>query len=48
LNLEYFWYISGIDDPFEAPKNSELVIDTANKTVEDSANIIIDLIKKYI
>ena len=40
---------TGIDAPFEAPKNANLVIKTENKTIEDSVNevfnFVIDKIK---
>jgi adenylylsulfate kinase len=33
---------TGIDDPYEAPENPEIVCDTANETVEESAQKVID------
>ena len=33
---------TGIDDPYEAPENAEVVCDTANETVEQSAQKVID------
>src|ERR1043166_5076252 len=32
---------TGIDDPYEAPHNAELVIDTVNRTAEDNAELIV-------
>ena len=37
---------TGIDDPYEAPNNPEITIDTTNINIEDSTNIIIDFLKK--
>ena len=33
---------TGIDDPYEAPENAEVVCDTENETVEQSAQKVID------
>ncbi len=33
---------TGIDDPYEAPENPELVLDTANQSPEQSAQQVID------
>ena len=33
---------TGVDDPYEAPVNPEVVCDTANETVEQSAQKVID------
>lgn len=33
--------VTGIDDPYEAPKNSNLIIDNSAMPIEDSANLII-------
>ncbi len=33
---------TGIDDPYEAPENAEVVCDTANESVEESAQKVID------
>ena len=33
---------TGIDDPYEAPENPELVVDTANQSPEESAQQVID------
>ncbi|HEX2058392.1 MAG TPA: adenylyl-sulfate kinase [Actinomycetota bacterium] len=33
---------TGVDDPYEAPLNPEVVCDTANETVEESAQKVID------
>ncbi len=35
---------TGIDDPYEAPENAELVINTTGKTVNESAQEVIDLL----
>jgi sulfate adenylyltransferase len=32
---------TGIDDPYEAPHNAELVIETVNRTAEDNAELIV-------
>jgi len=37
---------TGIDAPFEAPKNPNIIIKTENKTVEESANEVMDYILK--
>lgn len=37
---------TGIDDPYEAPKNPELVVDTDKETVEESVNKVLDLMKE--
>jgi sulfate adenylyltransferase len=34
-------YFTGIDDPYEAPVQPEIVIDTVGKTAEDNARSII-------
>ena len=39
---------TGIDAPFEAPVNPSLIIKTENKTIEDSANEVIDYILEYL
>jgi adenylylsulfate kinase len=36
---------TGLDDPYEAPQNPDLTIDTDNESLEDSANNIIDYLK---
>jgi len=36
---------TGIDSPYEAPINSELVVDTGNETLEESAIKVIDFLK---
>jgi adenylylsulfate kinase len=33
---------TGVDDPYEAPENAEVVCDTANESVEESAQKVID------
>ena len=35
---------TGINAPFEAPKNAAIIVKTANKTVEESVNIILEKI----
>lgn len=35
---------TGIDDPYEAPEKAELVIDTTGKTVDESAQEVIDVL----
>jgi sulfate adenylyltransferase len=37
---------TGIDDPYEEPRNAELVLDTVDTTPEENARIIIDFITK--
>ena len=39
---------TGIDDPYEAPENAEIVVDTAKQTLDESAAIIKKYIKQYI
>ena len=36
---------TGIDSPYEAPDNSELVIDTENESLEESVIKVINLLK---
>ncbi len=36
---------TGIDDPYEEPKNAELVIDTSTCTIEEGAQKILDTLK---
>lgn len=36
---------TGLDDPYEAPPNPDLVVDTENQTLEESAQTIIDFLK---
>lgn len=36
---------TGIDDPFEAPVNPEIKIDTSSQSVEESAGIIIEYLE---
>jgi adenylylsulfate kinase len=33
---------TGIDDPYEAPENPELIIDTTDQTIEESEKIVVD------
>ena len=37
---------TGIDDPYEAPQNPEITLDTVARTPEDNARVIIDLLEK--
>lgn len=39
---------TGIDDPFETPENSEITVDTENRSVEECTDIIIDKIRDYL
>lgn len=39
---------TGIDDPFEMPKNSDLTITTNGKTVEQSRDEVLDFIKNML
>lgn len=39
---------TGIDDPFEQPKNSEIIIDTTNKSIQECADTILKKINNYI
>jgi adenylylsulfate kinase len=36
---------TGIDDPYEAPENADLVIDTEHDSLSDSANKVRDFLK---
>ena len=36
---------TGIDSPYEAPDNPELVIDTDSESLEESVTKVIDLLK---
>ena len=37
---------TGIDDPYEAPENPDLVIDTEHNSLSDSANKVRDFLNK--
>ncbi len=37
---------TGIDDPYEAPNNAEIVLDTVNHTPEENASLIMGLIRE--
>ena len=37
---------TGINSPYEVPKNADLIIDTEQETIEDSVSIIISFLKK--
>jgi adenylylsulfate kinase len=39
---------TGIDDPYEEPKQADLVIETDRETVEESSRRIIDYIQKFL
>ncbi len=39
---------TGLDDPYEAPHNPELVIETSNQTVAESADAAMELIERYV
>ena len=39
---------TGIDDPYEAPESPELIIDTENQTLDESAAEVIEHIKQYL
>jgi len=36
---------TGIDDPYEAPDNADLVLDTENKSLDDSAAEVLEFLK---
>jgi adenylylsulfate kinase-like enzyme len=39
---------TGIDHPYEEPENAEIVVDTANQTVDESVAQIMDTMKQYL
>lgn len=39
---------TGIDHPYEEPENAEIVVDTANQTVDESVAQIMNTIEKYL
>ena len=39
---------TGIDDPYEAPESPEIVVDTENQTLEESATIVLEHIRQYL
>lgn len=39
---------TGLDDPYEEPRNPELIINTDEQKVDESVSVIIDFIGKYI
>jgi adenylylsulfate kinase len=39
---------TGIDHPYEEPENAEIVVDTANQTIDESVAQIMDTIKQYL
>jgi adenylylsulfate kinase-like enzyme len=36
---------TGIDDPYEAPEKADLIVDTENESLSDSANRVKDFLK---
>ena len=36
---------TGIDDPYEAPENADLVLDTENKSLDESAAEVLEFLK---
>ena len=36
---------TGIDDPYEAPDSADLVLDTDTKTLDESAQEVLDFLK---
>ncbi len=38
--------LTGLQAPYEEPQNPELIVDTENQTVEESANLVISTLKK--
>ena len=36
---------TGIDDPYEAPGNADLVLDTENKSLDESAAEVLEFLK---
>ena len=36
---------TGIDDPYEAPDNADLVLDTENKSLDESAAEVLEFLK---
>jgi len=39
--------MTGIDDPYEEPKKSELVIDTEQTSIAEAVDIIIGYLKQH-
>ena len=39
---------TGIDHPYEEPENPEIVVDTANQTIDESVSQIMNTIKQYL
>lgn len=39
---------TGIDDPYEIPEHPEIVVDTANQTIDESVNQIMEYLKPYL
>lgn len=37
---------TGLDDPYEAPENPELILDTAANSLEDSTRIVLEFLEK--
>lgn len=38
---------TGVDDPYEAPDNPDIVVDTVKQTIDESVKQIVDYIKPY-
>ena len=38
--------LTGVDDPYEAPKNADIIIDTDGISVSDAVDDIMDSLKK--
>ena len=38
---------TGIDDPYEAPDNPDILVNTENETVDESVSKIINYIQEY-
>jgi len=36
---------TGIDDPYEAPEKADLIVDTENESLDDSANKVKEFLK---
>ena len=39
---------TGLDDPYEEPQNPEIIVNTDEQNVDESASVIIDFIGKYL
>lgn len=38
---------TGISSPYEAPKNADIVIDTSRQSLEESADLVLQALEKY-